>query len=787
MQKLNQQENVFKEILKQVSEFVPYDAASIMSIEGDIVQVRYADGDPIKIHRWDQVQFKMSEAPLLRLMANSGEPLIFSDVQQIKEWIPYDGSRWIHSHIGLPILYHDELLGFINLDSHLIQYYTERDVMAMKSFVGLIGIAMHYYHEHKSLDETLVDLQNQMMQKDQKARQNQCALETLLQQSDEAIILADENTKILRTNAQFEHLFAYGDEMPPPLRLKNLIRGHYLATFQRCLNELMRSGEKQQCRVHAQRGDHSYFEAEVSLSIMEDEHTRGLLCSIRDLSSSEKLDEALMCGILEASRDAIITMNQKGELLEFNPMAEAVFGYKRDEIIGQEIIPLIIPVEKQAHYSSFIQNYQAEAPEKNLFFGHHLELNAIRANGEVFPIEMTMIPIHMKHEELFVGIIRDLSAREVAQMALAISEAKYSNVFHHSSDSILIYDHEGHILDVNQQAEYLLDYSRTDLLGMDVVDLYPESEVDKVEKAQALLRSEGYVRFEMAFRNREGKLIPTEVSASLFQLDDQIVSQWLVRDISERQRIEKGLHQALEKERELGEMKSRFITMASHELRTPLSTINSNAEILQDFADELEPLEKTQRLILIQKKVEEITELLEGVLTIDRIDTQQHQIEAKIFDLDVLCDSQVQQARERMSGERLILFEKVGQNFEILADYALLRHVVWNLLSNALKYSSAGTQIALNLEEIESGFVIQVCDEGIGICAEDQANLFQRFYRGKNTTGIPGTGLGLSLVEYAINEHSGMIKVESIEGKGSTFSVYLPKRITQHYDKHINH
>ncbi|MEZ4701664.1 MAG: HAMP domain-containing sensor histidine kinase [Rhodothermales bacterium] len=236
------------------------------------------------------------------------------------------------------------------------------------------------------------------------------------------------------------------------------------------------------------------------------------------------------------------------------------------------------------------------------------------------------------------------------------------------------------------------------------------------------------------------------------------------------------MRKALEQEKELSELKTRFVSMASHEFRTPLATINSSAELLNRFYGTW-PKDKIQKhLNRIESNVEHMTGLLEEVLILGKIDSGH--MECHPQDLEAIgCITDLLEEL-RIGGltqERFIDLDLPAEDVLLSSDPRLLRMAVTNLVSNAVKYSSTGSRIAISLRTDADTLYITVADQGIGIPSEDIPHLFEPFHRASNVDTRPGTGLGLTVLQRAVAMHRGRITVESEVNKGTTFTVALPR------------
>jgi signal transduction histidine kinase len=247
-----------------------------------------------------------------------------------------------------------------------------------------------------------------------------------------------------------------------------------------------------------------------------------------------------------------------------------------------------------------------------------------------------------------------------------------------------------------------------------------------------------------------------------------------ITDISERKRAEAEMQNALLKEKELGELKSSFVSMVSHEFRTPLGVIMSSAEILDNYLDRLQPERRREVLQDIFQSTRRMADMMEAVLLLGRVEGGKVECVLQTLDLVTLCQKIKDEILTATQERSPILLSVKAPLAPARADEGLLRHIFSNLLSNAVKYSAPGRPVDFEVEQKGLDAVFTVGDRGIGIREIDAEKLFQAFHRGHNVGEIPGTGLGLVIVKRCVDLHRGTISFESQENHGTTFTVCLP-------------
>ena len=264
----------------------------------------------------------------------------------------------------------------------------------------------------------------------------------------------------------------------------------------------------------------------------------------------------------------------------------------------------------------------------------------------------------------------------------------------------------------------------------------------------------------------------------LLNTNKQLKHEIREREAAERalKKQEKKIRKALEREKELSELKSRFVSMASHEFRTPLSTISSSASLIARYTDGEQQDKRLKHVHRIKSAVDNLTNILNDFLSLSRLEEGKIEPDPTEFSMVDLCHDVEGDVHGMLKSGQQLLVEKEGDIPPVFLDRHLLKNTLLNLLSNAIKYSEEGKRIWLKIGLEDERLRIVVRDEGIGIPKSDQQHLFMRFFRAKNALNIQGTGLGLNIVLRYLEILGGHIHFESEEGKGTTFVVKLPLR-----------
>ena len=378
-------------------------------------------------------------------------------------------------------------------------------------------------------------------------------------------------------------------------------------------------------------------------------------------------------------------------------------------------------------------------------------------------------------------------------------------LFEMATDGIITMNERGVMENVNRAACELFGYAAEELKGQKVNMLmgkHDHTHHDEYLERYQRTRVPHIIGIgrEVTGRRKDGREFPLRLAVSEVRLDSGTLYTGILHDLSEfhlaRKRVEDlnrslerkvlertaalqqreaELERALRKERELNDLKSRFLSMASHEFKTPLSTVLSSAELLEMYTEGNQQAQRQRHLERIKDTVGQLTEVLDDFLSLSQLEQGIIKCVNREIDLRALLSESIAASQGQVKAGQVIDLTVGKDQLSLVTDPKLLRHVLINLLSNAAKYSPENSPIALSADTTaEDKLRISVRDQGIGIPPEDQAYLFDRFYRGRNVENIKGSGLGLNIVDHYVKLLGGQITFRSVEHEGTTFTVELP-------------
>lgn len=399
-------------------------------------------------------------------------------------------------------------------------------------------------------------------------------------------------------------------------------------------------------------------------------------------------------------------------------------------------------------------------------------------------------------------------------------------------DGIILIDTNGIVESVNPAAANLFQYEEKEIIGNNISMLMPEPDHSNHDQYLRNYLNTGKAKIigigrEVMGLKKDGSQFPLRLAVSEVHLDKGLmftgiihdltdmkeaeneirklneeleekveerteelanvinrllsVNKKLEREIQERRIVEseleenkEDLRKALKNERELGELKSRFVSMASHEFRTPLSTILSSASLLQRYTESDQQFNRDKHIKRIKSAVQSLNGILNDFLSLSKLEEGKVGIKEELFEISDVCDEIIDEMLGLLKDSQTITQDHQDPSVRIYSDRKIIKNILYNLLGNAIKYSGPDKSITLTSSISDNILEISVIDQGMGIPMSDQEYLFTRFFRASNAMNTQGTGLGLTIVKTYLDMVAGDISFSSEEGKGSEFTIHLP-------------
>jgi PAS domain S-box-containing protein len=380
-------------------------------------------------------------------------------------------------------------------------------------------------------------------------------------------------------------------------------------------------------------------------------------------------------------------------------------------------------------------------------------------------------------ENTNLSLQKEILEREKIEESLRYSEEHYRLIVENAIEAIIIFQ-DGRIVYTNQETSQILDYDFKDMSLISFLNyIHPEDrEIIQSNYLSSHIDKNLKNYYSVRIKRKDLKEIIVEINSVILPENEKYEIIFFIKDITSKKLVEDEIKNALEKEKELSELRSRFISMTSHEFRTPLTSIYTSVEILEKFSEQLTNEQKKNNLIRIQENVQQMKRLLNDILTIGKSDAGMYKLNLEPADINKLCSQIIEHFHTYILYNTKLKFKYETENLNnrVLLDGELIKQVIENILSNAIKYSPEGKTIFFKMNFTNRFIILKIKDEGIGIPENELISLFEPFYRASNTGNIPGSGLGLAIVKRFVELHNGKINIKSKIGEGTEFIITIP-------------
>jgi len=507
---------------------------------------------------------------------------------------------------------------------------------------------------------------------------------------------------------------------------------------------------------------------------------------------------------------------ETGELVYFNDAFKQFFGYQSKKDCEEAISFFAF---RKNTLNSDVSELIIEIIKRNGNWKEEVLFQKI--NGEIYLGRLDITTFLYEGRSHFLQRIINIDSQRIFSENLFREIKKFEALFEYATLPILLVNKSGSIILANGQALNLFNYTESEMSLLKVEDLMPMKFRSKHQSHR-----DGYVNvpqtrmmgagMELSALKKSGEEFPVEISLGHYTIEDETYTIAFILDITQRREIESTLRNqaaemerakkqieklnqdletkvdqrtrelmdtmtalekskdeltlALSKERELSDLKSRFVSMASHEFRTPLSTIQSSVSLIGKYTGHQDQEKRMKHIQRVYSAVNNLTDILNDFLSIGKIEEGKIATHNSIFNLEDQINRIINEINPILKQGQEIQYEHEGIS-EVELDHSLTSNIMINMLSNASKFSYEGSIIYVKTVVGEKQILISIQDNGLGIADEDKKHLFERFFRGKNVVNIQGTGLGLHIVSKYIEIMNGSIEVESELEKGTKFII----------------
>ena len=483
----------------------------------------------------------------------------------------------------------------------------------------------------------------------------------------------------------------------------------------------------------------------------------------------------------EGISEGIIVVNTEQVIVATNSSAMEMFGYEKDELIGKPL-DILIPKRYHHNHDTHVEHFIAKSGKRQM--GQGRDLFGICKDGNEFPVEAGLNPFELDGVTYVMALIIDITERKQKEIELS----HWARIFNESLSEIYVFDAiTFKFINVNKEAQRNLGYTIEELVKMTPVNIKPELSQPKFrELIQPLLKGKmEKLKFETVHGRKNGSSYPVEVHLQLSAIGDNKVFVAMILDITERknytEKLEKTvdertkqLTEALAVEKELNELKTRFLSLVSHEFKTPLSSILTSITLLGKYTQTEQQEKRDKHVNTIKKKVKYLDTILNDFLSVERLDSGKVNYKIETFALSKIVNEVIYDANMLLKVGQKIQYPENFDDIIIQFDEKTLELALSNLVHNAIKYSPEDSVIDVQVAIEENKLFLKIIDKGIGIPEEEQKHIFNRYFRAENALLTQGTGIGLNIAKQHLENLGGGLEFSSELNKGSIFTVSIP-------------
>ena len=680
----------------------------------------------------------------------------------------------LRSSLSVLVLHQQENLGALTFYAERPGFFTHEHQEIAEQIGSQLAIAIHQQWLTNRLKEHTVQLTQMVEARTAELQTGKARVEAILHNSPDSILLIETDLSIQQANPSFAQLVGCPPESYLGRSLLDFVQADDIERLEAIIQETITTQQGTNIELRAQRHDGSRFDAELSIGPIQDD---GLVCIVRDITRRKEQERQLRyhASLQDNVSDAVIVTTPDLRIQSWNKAAERIYGWTEQEVIGRPAPEIVRTKLSPGDSERIIEAVYTRGWWREEVIQHHKD-------GSIRHILGSITKIDDEHGQTIslVSINHDITEYKQIEAALRESEERFRQVAEHFDQALFIRSADNsELLYINPKYEQLMGAPRHVLYENPnaFLKIIHADDLDHVRGYMTSRRftQEGITEFEYRIIQADQQIrwMRTHTFPIKNEVGEIVRRVGLVEDITDRKRVYEAMQEALAQERELSELKSRFVSMASHEFRTPLSTILTISETLHAYWHRFTEAQIKQRLGTVKEQVGYLQGIMEDVLLLARIQAQHIEFRPVKTDPDALCRTILDEFQD-LNLLRALRYTFDGAIHEALLDPKLMRHIISNLVSNALKYSPEDAPVDICLDHVDDALVLKVSDSGIGIPEADLKHLFEPFHRGANVTTISGTGLGLVIAKEAVEQHGGTIQVESHVGEGTTFTVHIP-------------
>ncbi|WP_339736286.1 PAS domain S-box protein [uncultured Sunxiuqinia sp.] len=584
----------------------------------------------------------------------------------------------------------------------------------------------------------------------------------IIDQARDAIIALDLAGEITYCNQSASRMLEYDDQELPGKNQRCLLPDDGTDDFEVAREVILFNKPSEPFQTHRLTKHNERIAVSVQYSPMTGEEGMlvGISQVIRKMNHFEMASSRAQ-DLLETAPDAMVIVNQQGQIVLVNAQTERLFSYRKEELLGKAV-EILIPDSFIENHRQYRQHYILHPKTRSM--GQGTELYGKQKDGSTFPVEISLSPLITAEGTFVSAAIRDISDRKRAEL-------KFRKLLESAPDAMVIVSESGLIQLVNAQVENIFGYQKKEIIGSPVEMLIPTRFRRQHGKHRQSFFSNPKIRpmgvgLELFGLHKNGHEFPVEISLSPLETEEGVLVSAAIRDISQRKKTEKAMHTYNNELQIKNKELEQFAYVASHDLQEPLRTVKNFIALLDKQYSERFDENAAQYFKFISQATTRMEELVIGLLDYSRIGQNKKMT-------TVNCQTLIDDIRQDLSSR----IEDTRTSFEVdhlpvIRGYKTeLRLLFQNLIANAIKFRKEGCQphIKISAQQADNCSQFQVQDNGIGIADKHRQKIFVIFQRLHSRDKYEGTGIGLAHCQKIVDLHGGKIWVDSQPGEGSSF------------------
>lgn len=715
--------------------------------------------------------FTSSNAGILSAVVNDGKELVVNNhTKEVNIDIPRD-QAYLSRVISIPITDNGRVIAVVGVANKELDY-NETDLNQLKLLMASVWGMLQ-----RRADAEKISM-----------------LSVAVEQSSASIVITNKKGTIEYVNPKFSQITGYSLQEAIGQNPRVLNSGFHDKNFFKDLWATILAGKEWRGQlVNRKKNGDLYWE---SASISPVKNGKGNIINFiavkEDITEIKKAEEALrdselkLRRMIEQSPDGIVLADETGKVVSWNKAIESVTHIPSDVAMGMfiwdfhKMLPSISGQPPSIEMLKRVSMDLLSTGKSSYFATNVVHDVSFAVNNTPTYIQLTVFVIPIETRNMIACFVRDITPQKKAELAVQEREERLQAIFDNSIQSFVIFSPRLRVQAFNhvakERAKHLFNSDFE--VGKSIFEIYPPEFTRLLKSFADNVLAGETSKFEVPVTDSAGNNFWFELHFSPVFDDKRQVNGIFFNsiDITQRKLAEESMTRSLEKEKELSDLKSRFVSTVSHEFRTPLASIYSNSQLLHRYHTKWDEEKKNQSFMRIYDSVNMMTGMLENVSLIGKEQSGRFTFRPESLNLNEFAARIVEESHLTLNTTNRVQLSIQGDFTHVLLDQVLLRHILVNIISNAIKYSPNAKPVEFVIQESKRFIEFSVQDFGVGIPENDINKIFDPFFRATNSEDFSGTGLGMTIVKQCVDTHGGSVEVSSILGSGTLVKVWLPHR-----------